>query len=117
MNTWTRQLDDVQIGDVARSAGNLETGTLNPEDVETLMSNKTEEREVFEKATGEKLPQILNSDGTLNAVETNKATREYLFAKAADNFVARAREENEVYKNEVRGRYESEHYSTDSEDS
>lgn len=104
-----RQLDDVQIGDVARAAGNLETGTLNPEDVETLMSNKTEEREVFEKATGEKLPQILNSDGTLNAVETNKATREYLFAKAADNFVARAREENEVYKNEVRGRYESEY--------
>lgn len=104
-----RQLDDVQIGDVARAAGNLETGTLNPEDVETLMSNKTEEREVFEKATGEKLPQILNSDGTLNAVETNKATREYLFAKAADNFVVRAREENEVYKNEVRGRYESEY--------
>ena len=104
-----RQLDDVQIGDVARAAGNLETGTLNPEDVETLMSNKTEEREVFEKATGEKLPQVLNSDGTLNAVETNKATREYLFAKAADNFVARAREENEVYKNEVRGRYESEY--------
>lgn len=104
-----RQLDDVQIGDVARAAGNLETGTLNPEDVETLMSNKTEEREVFEKATGEKLPQILNSDGTLNAVETNKATREYLFAKAADNFVARAREENDVYKNEVRGRYESEY--------
>jgi murein DD-endopeptidase MepM/ murein hydrolase activator NlpD len=104
-----RQLDDVQIGDVARAAGNLETGTLNPEDVETLMSNKTEEREVFEKATGEKLPQILNSDGTLNAVETNKATREYLFAKAADNFVSRAREENEVYKNEVRGRYESEY--------
>lgn len=104
-----RQLDDVQIGDVARAAGNLETGTLNPEDVETLMSNKTEEREVFEKATGEKLPQMLNSDGTLNAVETNKATREYLFAKAADNFVARAREENEVYKNEVRGRYESEY--------
>lgn len=104
-----RQLDDVQIGDVARAAGNLETGTLNPEDVETLMSNKTEEREVFEKATGEKLPQILNSDGTLNAVETNKATREYLFAKAADNFVARAREENEVYKSEVRGRYESEY--------
>lgn len=104
-----RQLDDVQIGDVARAAGNLETGTLNPEDVETLMSNKIEEREVFEKATGEKLPQILNSDGTLNAVETNKATREYLFAKAADNFVARAREENEVYKNEVRGRYESEY--------
>lgn len=104
-----RQLDDVQIGDVARAAGNLETGTLNPEDVEPLMSNKTEEREVFEKATGEKLPQILNSDGTLNAVETNKATREYLFAKAADNFVARAREENEVYKNEVRGRYESEY--------
>ena len=104
-----RQLDDVQIGDVARAAGNLETGTLNPEDVETLMSNKTEEREVFEKATGEKLPQILNSDGTLNAVETNKATREYLFAKAADNFVTRAREENEVYKNEVRGRYESEY--------
>lgn len=104
-----RQLDDVQIGDVARAAGNLETGTLNPEDVETLMSNKTEEREVFEKATGEKLPQILNSDGTLNAVETNRATREYLFAKAADNFVARAREENEVYKNEVRGRYESEY--------
>lgn len=104
-----RQLDDVQIGDVARAAGNLETGTLNPEDVETLMSNKTEEREVFEKATGEKFPQILNSDGTLNAVETNKATREYLFAKAADNFVARAREENEVYKNEVRGRYESEY--------
>lgn len=104
-----RQLDDVQIGDVARAAGNLETGTLNPEDVETLMSNKTEEREVFEKATGEKLPQILNRDGTLNAVETNKATREYLFAKAADNFVARAREENEVYKNEVRGRYESEY--------
>ena len=104
-----RQLDDVQIGDVARAAGNLETGTLNPEDVETLMSNKTEEREVFEKATGEKLPQILNSDGTLNAVETNKATREYLFAKAANNFVARAREENEVYKNEVRGRYESEY--------
>ena len=104
-----RQLDDVQIGDVARAAGNLETGTLNPEDVETLMSNKTEEREVFEKATREKLPQILNSDGTLNAVETNKATREYLFAKAADNFVARAREENEVYKNEVRGRYESEY--------
>ena len=104
-----RQLDDVQIGDVARAAGNLETGTLNPEDVETLMSNKTEEREVFEKATGEKLPQILNSDDTLNAVETNKATREYLFAKAADNFVARAREENEVYKNEVRGRYESEY--------
>lgn len=104
-----RQLDDVQIGDVARAAGNLETGTLNPEDVETLMSNKTEEREVFEKATGEKLPQILNSDGTLNAVETNKATREFLFAKAADNFVVRAREENEVYKNEVRGRYESEY--------
>ena len=104
-----RRLDDVQIGDVARASGNLETGTLNPEDVETLMSNKTEEREVFEKATGEKLPQILNSDGTLNAVETNKATREYLFAKAADNFVARAREENEVYKNEVRGRYESEY--------
>lgn len=104
-----RQLDDVQIGDVARAAGNLETGTLNPEDVETLMSNKTEEREVFEKATGEKLPQVLNSDGTLNAVETNKATREYLFAKAANNFVARAREENEVYKNEVRGRYESEY--------
>lgn len=104
-----RQLDDVQIGDVARAAGNLETGTLNPEDVETLMSNKTEEREVFEKATGEKLPQILNIDGTLNAVETNKATREYLFSKAADNFVARAREENEVYKNEVRGRYESEY--------
>lgn len=104
-----RQLDDVQIGDVARAAGNLETGTLNPEDVETLMSNKTEEREVFEKATGEKLPQILNSDGTLNAVETNKATREYLFAKAANNFVTRAREENEVYKNEVRGRYESEY--------
>lgn len=104
-----RQLDDVQIGDVARAAGNLETGTLNPEDVETLMSNKTEEREVFEKATGEKLPQILNSDGTLNAVETNKATREYLFAKAADNFVARARGENKVYKNEVRGRYESEY--------
>lgn len=104
-----RQLDDVQIGDVARAAGNLETGTLNPEDVETLMSNKTEEREVFEKATGENLPQILSSDGTLNAVETNKATREYLFAKAADNFVARAREENEVYKNEVRGRYESEY--------
>lgn len=104
-----RQLDDVQIGDVARAAGNLETGTLNPEDVETIMSNKTEEREVFEKATGEKLPQVLNSDGTLNAVETNKATREYLFAKAADNFVARAREENEVYKNEVRGRYESEY--------
>lgn len=104
-----RQLDDVQIGDVARAAGNLETGTLNPEDVETLMSNKTEEREVFEKATGEKLPQILNSDGTLNAVETNKATREYLFAKAADNFVVLAREENEVYKNEVRGRYESEY--------
>lgn len=104
-----RQLDDVQIGDVARAAGNLETGTLNPEDVETLMSNKTEEREVFEKATVEKLPQILNSDGTLNAVETNKATREYLFAKAADNFVARAREENEVYKSEVRGRYESEY--------
>lgn len=104
-----RQLDDVQIGDVARAAGNLETGTLNPEDVETLMSNKTEERGVFEKATGEKLPQILNSDGTLNAVETNKATREFLFAKAADNFVARAREENEVYKNEVRGRYESEY--------
>lgn len=104
-----RQLDDVQIGDVARAAGNLETGTLNPEDVETLMSNKTEEREVFEKATGEKLPQILNSDGTLNAVETNKATREYLFAKAADNFVVRAREENDAYKNEVRGRYESEY--------
>lgn len=104
-----RQLDDVQIGDVARAAGNLETGTLNPEDVETLMSNKTEEREVFEKATGEKLPQILNSDGTLNAVETNRATREFLFAKAADNFVVRAREENEVYKNEVRGRYESEY--------
>lgn len=104
-----RQLDDVQIGDVARAAGNLETGTLNPEDVETLMSNKTEEREVFEKATGEKLPQVLNSDGTLDAVETNKATREYLFAKAADNFVSRAREENEVYKNEVRGRYESEY--------
>lgn len=104
-----RQLDEVQIGDVARAAGNLETGTLNPEDVETLMSNKTEEREVFEKATGEKLPQILNSDGTLNAVETNKATREYLFAKAADNFVVRAQEENEVYKNEVRGRYESEY--------
>lgn len=104
-----RQLDDVQIGDVARAAGNLETGTLNPEDVETLMSNKAEEREVFEKATGEKLPQILNSDGTLNAVETNKATREFLFAKAADNFVVRAREENEVYKNEVRGRYESEY--------
>ena len=104
-----RQLDDVQIGDVARAAGNIETGTLNPEDVETLMSNKTEEREVFEKATGEKLPQILNSDGTLNAVETNKATREYLFAKSADNFVSRAREENEVYKNEVRGIYESEY--------
>ena len=104
-----RQLDDVQIGDVARAAGNLETGTLNPEDVETLMSNKTEEREVFEKATGEKLPQILNSDGTLNAVETNRATREFLFAKAADNFVVRAREENEVYKNEVRGKYESEY--------
>lgn len=104
-----RRLDDVQIGDVARAAGNLETGPLNPEDIETLMSNKTEEREVFEKSTGEKLPQILNSDGTLNAVETNKATREYLFAKAADNFVSRAREENEVYKNEVRGRYESEY--------
>lgn len=104
-----RQLDDVQIGDVARAAGNLETGTLNPEDVETLMSNKTEEREVFEKATGEKLPQILNSDGTLNAVETSRATREFLFAKAADNFVVRAREENEVYRNEVRGRYESEY--------
>ena len=104
-----RRLDDAQIGDVARAAGNLETGTLNPEDVETLMSNKTEEREVFEQATGEKLPQELNSDGTLNAVETNRATREYLFAKAADNFVTLAREENEVYKNEVRGRYESEY--------
>lgn len=103
-----RQLDETQIADVSRAIANTQLGNLNAEDIACLASSMVEERAIYEEVTGEKLPQVLNSDGSLNSAETNKETREYLVAKSAANFVEMAKTETDKYANEeTRGRYES----------
>ena len=98
-------LTDTEIDTGSTAIANFQAGTFTVNDANALNWSNTAVRTAFEEATGLDLGQytVKNKDGSVNIPATNAATKDALFAMAADNLVQSARAETANWMDNAKG--------------
>lgn len=98
-------LTDTERADGGRAIAGFQTGVFTINDANTLNYSNTTVRAAFQEATGVNLDQYIvrNSDGSVNIPATNTATKDALFAMAADNLVKSAQAETVNWMDNTKG--------------
>lgn len=94
-----------EIDEGANAIAGFKTGIFTVDDANALNYNNDEVRKAFTEATGIDLKDyvVKNRDGSVNIAKTNAATKEALFAQAADNLVATAQAETAHWMDKAKG--------------
>lgn len=98
-------LTDTQVQDGSRAIAGFQTGVFTVNDANTLNYSNTAVRAAFQAATGINLDQYIvkNKNGSVNIPATNTATKDALFAMAADNLVKSAQAETVNWMDNTKG--------------
>lgn len=98
-------LTDTEIDRGSRAIAGFKTGVFTVDDANELNFRNTAVRSAFEKETGVDLSEYIvkGKDGQIDIPATNTATKNALFAKAADNLVATAQAETANWVDNTKG--------------
>ena len=98
-------LTDTEIDRGSRAIAGFKTGVFTVDDANELNFRNTAVRSAFEKETGVDLSEyvVKGKDGQIDIPATNTATKNALFAKAADNLVATAQAETANWVDNTKG--------------
>lgn len=98
-------LTDTEIDRGSRAIAGFKTGVFTVDDANELNFRNTAVRSAFEKETGIDLNEyvVKGKDGQIDIPATNTATKNALFAKAADNLVATAQAETANWVDNTKG--------------
>ena len=92
---------------ISKAVLNYRTGEITIDDLNTLSTENSVNREVFNalaRMEGKKeLPIILNKDGSVNSAETNKATNDYLIKNSIANAIDVAEVETKNWVDKTKG--------------
>lgn len=104
-NESKESLTDTQVQDGSRAIAGFQTGVFTVNDANTLNYSNTAVRAAFQAATGINLDQYIvkNRNGSVNIPATNTATKDALFAMAADNLVKSAQAETVNWMDNTKG--------------
>ena len=105
-----QSLTDSEITAGSRAIAGFQTGAFTINDANALNYTNTSVREAFEKVTGVNLDQYIvkKRNGETDISATNAATKDALFAMAADNYIQSARAETENFNDIVKGQTKTE---------
>lgn len=98
-------LTDTEIDRGSRAIAGFKTGVFTVDDANELNFRNTAVRSAFEKETGIDLSEyvVKGKDGQIDIPATNTATKNALFAQAADNLVATAQAETANWVDNTKG--------------
>ena len=98
-------LTDTEIDRGSRAIAGFKTGVFTVDDANELNFRNTAVRSAFEKETGVDLSEyvVKGKDGQIDIPATNTATKNALFAQAADNLVATAQAETANWVDNTKG--------------
>jgi len=98
-------LTEKEVDTGSRAIANFKTGTFGVDDANALNYSNEAVREAFKAETGINLDTYIvrNKDGSVNIPATNTATKDALFALAADNLVQSAQAETINWMDNVKG--------------
>lgn len=98
-------LTEKEVDTGSRAIANFKTGTFGVDDANALNYSNTAVREAFKAETGINLDSYIvrNRDGSVDIPATNTATKDALFALAADNLVRSAQAETVNWMDNVKG--------------
>ena len=98
-------LTDTEVQNGSRAIAGFKTGAFTIADANALNYTNTTVRTAFSEATGVGLDQyvVKDSQGKVDIPKTNAATKDALFAMAADNFVKTAEAETANWMDNVKG--------------
>ena len=101
----SESLSDTEVRDGAQAIAAFETGDFNIKDANELNFSNTAIRTAFEQKTGVDLSQYIVRDrrGDIDIPATNAATKDALFAMAADNLVRTSELETQNWMDKVKG--------------
>lgn len=101
----SESLSDTEVRDGAQAIAAFETGDFNIKDANELNFSNTVVRTAFEQKTGVDLSQYIVRDrrGDIDIPATNAATKDALFAMAADNLVRTSELETQNWMDNVKG--------------
>lgn len=100
-------LPEEDIERVKTAIAGYQTGAFTIDMADELTIDNPEARTAFEKVTGEELPVVYNRKGIVDTVKTNVATKDYLYANAANNLAATAAEETRHFKDVRKGQIDT----------
>ena len=94
-----------EINTGSRAIADFKVGTFDVNDANALNYSNKAVRTAFEESTGIDLEQyvVKNKDGSVNIPATNAATKDALFAMAADNLVKSAQAETVYWMDTAKG--------------
>lgn len=100
----SESLTDTEVQTGSRAIAGFKTGAFTVNDANALNYTNTTVRTAFEAATGVNLSQyVVRKNGQVDIPATNAATKDALFAMAADNFVKTAQAETANWMDSVKG--------------
>ena len=100
----SESLTDTEVQTGSRAIAGFKTGAFTVNDANALNYTNTTVRAAFEAATGVNLSQyVVRKNGQVDIPATNAATKDALFAMAADNFVKTAQAETANWMDSVKG--------------
>ena len=98
-------ITDLEVAKGSKAIAGFQTGVFTVDDANALNYSNTTVRAAFEEATGINLGQYIVRDknGEVNIPATNTATKDALFAMAADNLVKSAQAETANWMDNAKG--------------
>lgn len=101
----SESLTDTEVQNGSRAIAGFKTGAFTIADANALNYTNTTVRTAFSEATGIDLNQyvVKDSQGNIDIPKTNAATKDALFAMAADNYVKTAEAETANWMDNTKG--------------